>query len=191
MSDTIQNKPVSQGSAWDTDWNDMKDSFVQDDNWTQSFFQQETKTNMEKSTTKFGSSPKTSKKSTNQTEDAKKGKTAAKTRPKQGRPTTNKTSHSSDGWGEDDWAPLEDSAQVATSLSSVSPADMGNAGTAGDSWDTEGWDNFDSIEDSKQSNADIARKKREERKKQRQQALKEKRAAKGGSKLGAVKKDQF
>ena len=48
MSDTIQNKPVSQGSAWDTDWNDMKDSFVQDDNWTQSFFQQETKTNMEK-----------------------------------------------------------------------------------------------------------------------------------------------
>ena len=51
MSETTLNKPAtaaSQGSGWDNDWNDMKDSFVQDDNWTQSLFQQESKTNMEK-----------------------------------------------------------------------------------------------------------------------------------------------
>ncbi len=94
-----------------------------------------------------------------------------------------------DGWGSDDWAPLEDSARVAASPSSAAPTDVGNSAKAGDSWDTEGWDNFDSFEDSKQSSADMARKKREERRKQREQALKEKRAAKGGSKLGAVKKE--
>ena len=110
--------------------------------------------------------------------DSKKGKTAATNRP------TNNAS--SDGWGADDWAPLEDSGQVATSPTSV---DIGTSEKAGDSWDTEGWDNFDSFEDSKQSGADLAKKKREERRKQREQALKEKRAAKGGSKLGAVKKD--
>ena len=132
---------------------------------------------------KAESSPKTLKKSANKIEDTQKGKTPTKTRAKQDE-QTNK-----DGWGLDDWAPLEDSAPVATSPSSVVPADKGSSGTAGDSWDTEGWDDFDHFEDSKQSSADIARRKREEKRKQRERALKEKRAAKGGSKLGAVKKD--
>ena len=48
MSDTKLNKPAaaaaSQSSALETDWNDVKDSFIQDDDWTQSFFQQQSKT---------------------------------------------------------------------------------------------------------------------------------------------------
>jgi hypothetical protein len=53
MSNTTPNKPVTaagshEGSALETDWNDMKDSFIQDDNWTESFFQQESKANVEK-----------------------------------------------------------------------------------------------------------------------------------------------
>ena len=189
MSDTKLNKPTAaaarQSSTLENDWNDMKDSFIQDDNWTQSFFQQESKT---KTTKKPESSPKTFKKSANKIEDTQKGKTPAKTRAKQDI-QTNKAPHDSDGWGLDDWAPLEDSAPVATSPSSAVPADKGSSGAAGDSWDTEGWDDFDNFEGSKQSSADIARKKREEKRKQRERALKEKRAAKGGSKLGAVKKD--
>ncbi|XP_028396144.1 N-terminal kinase-like protein [Dendronephthya gigantea] len=192
MSDTSQNKPASQvpamnqGSAWDNDWSNMKDSFVQDDNWTESFFQQDGKNNSSKSTKKVENSPQTFKISTKKTEESKKSKASAKTRAKQ-----DTSSQSVDGWGSDDWAPLEDSGQVVTNPSSaaVDAGSDGNSGTAGDSWDTGGWDNFDSFEqNTKESEADKARKKREERRKQREQALKEKRAAKGGSKLGAVKK---
>lgn len=39
MSDTTsQAKFVNLSSSNDDNWNDVKDSFVQDDNWTQSFF---------------------------------------------------------------------------------------------------------------------------------------------------------
>ena len=125
-------------------------------------------------------SPETFKKSL---KDSKKDKTTAKARPKE-----DKTTHSVDDWGSEDWAPLEDSTPVASSPSSTSVGTSGTSATVGDNWDTDGWDNFDSFEDDKQSSADIARKKREERRRQREQALKEKRAAKAGSKLGAVKK---
>lgn len=64
-----------------------------------------------------------------------------------------------------------------------------NSEKENDGWGNDGWDNFDNFDDTKHSSADLARKKREDKRKQREHALKEKRAAKGVSKLGVVKKD--
>lgn len=44
MSNECIHKPLSANEGW----SNMKDSFEKDDNWTQSFFQQEAKVNMNK-----------------------------------------------------------------------------------------------------------------------------------------------
>ncbi|XP_046847732.1 N-terminal kinase-like protein isoform X2 [Xenia sp. Carnegie-2017] len=164
MSDTTsQAKFVNLSSSNDDNWNDVKDSFVQDDNWTQSFFVKSG--DNVKTTDKF---PKMSKKVSSRVHDIK----AEKPKPKTSVEEESRNSVDFDGWDAEDWAPLNDLPLAADKE---------------ENWETEGWESFASFDENKAS--DLAKKKREERRKQREKVLKEKRAARGTLKLGATKKD--
>ncbi|EDO33568.1 predicted protein [Nematostella vectensis] len=84
-------------------------------------------------------------------------------------------------WDTSDWGSLESSVQDP-------PPSHASAGGRDDGgWDTGDWGSMDAVSTGGPSKAELAKQKREERKQQRLLAMKEKRAAKGPSKLGGVK----